>query len=140
MTDAKWIIWENHGMSLQAAFDPAIPMTEGFHIVLLQKKGLPSPWADPDFFGRMMMVAARASKAIMELKMADWVNIHYDGNIGAAEGKPKLHIHIFGRYKTGKKWGGPLNLPFGAGPYGNDPLADQGIERLRSALTGYVLP
>lgn len=123
-------------MSLQAAFNPAIPRTEGFHVVLLQKKGIPSPWADPELFSRMMLVAARASEVMIELDMADWTNIHYDGNIGAANGNPKLHIHIFGRLKSGPAWGGPLQLPSGEGPYGNESLTDCEITTLRSALIG----
>ena len=132
----RWVLWGNEEMSLQAAFNPGIPRTEGFHVVLLQKKGVPSPWADPDLYTRMSLVAAKASGVMMELKMADWINIHCDGNIGAAKGNPKMHIHIFGRFKTGLNWGGPLQLPSGERDYGNEPLTDQEIERLRSALKG----
>ena len=135
MSDKKWVLWENEEMSLQAAFDPAIPRTEGFHLVLLPKKASPSPWGDPELYSRMSLVVAKAIFVIMmEPGLADWVNIHYDGNIGAAKEDPKLHIHIFGRLKTGPNWGGPLKLPFGEGPYGNEPLPDQEIARLRSAL------
>ena len=84
----------------------------------------------------MSKIAAKASGIMIKLGMADWVNIHCDGNIGAAKGNPKLHIHIFGRLKTGPNWGGPLRLPLGEGPYGNEPLSGQEIERLRSALAG----
>lgn len=137
MSDKKWVLWENEEMSLQAAYNPAISREEGFHIVLLQKKGFPSPWSYPELFSRMSLVAAKASKVMMELGMADWINIHCDGNIGAAKGKPVMHIHIFGRLKTSPTWGGPLQLPSGEGPYGNDPLADQEIERLRAAFILY---
>lgn len=136
MDKRDWSLWENAEMSLQAAFNPGIPRTEGFHVVLLQKSDVPSPWADPELFSRMSLAAAKASKVMMELGMADWINIHCDGNIGAAKGNPKMHIHIFGRLKTGPTWGGPLQLPSGEGPYGNEPLTDQEIERLRSALIG----
>jgi len=132
----KWVIWENGEMSLQAAYNPAIPRIEGFHLVLLQKMGVASPWADPELYGRMSVVAARISRIIMQLKMADWINVHYDGNNGIAKGKPFLHIHIFGRYKTGPSWGGPLQLPSGEGPYGNRPLDQAEIKRLWEVFAG----
>lgn len=112
--EKKWVLWENSEMSLQAAYNPAISRKEGFHIVLLQKRKIPSPWANPGLYARMSRVAATVGKTlILNVKMADWVNIHYDGNIGAAKGAPFLHIHIYGRLKTGPLWGGPLQLPSG---------------------------
>ena len=131
---SEWTLWENEEMSLEAAFNPAIPRKEGFHIVLLQKKKVPSPWADPDLYSRMSLVAAEVSSVIIKLGMADWINIHCDGNIGAAKGNPRMHIHIFGRLKTGAQWGGPLQLPSGDGPYGNEPLDAREMGCLRSAL------
>lgn len=130
----EWVLWENDEMSLQAAFNPAIPREEGLHIVLLQKKNVPSPWSDPELFSRMSMFAAKVGGVLINMGMADWVNIHCDGNIGAAKGNPKMHIHIFGRLKTGRNWGGPLQLPSGEGPYGHEPLSVQDRERLRSTL------
>lgn len=132
----KMVLWEGEWFSLEAAYNPAISRKEGFHVVLLQNKSVPSPWVDPEFYGLMSVIVAKASAVMMELGMADWINIHCDGNIGAAKGNPKMHIHIFGRLKTGPNWGGPLQLPSGEGPYGNEPLTDQEIERLRSALVG----
>lgn len=132
----EWVLWENNEMSLQAAFNPGIPRTEGFHVVLLNRKKVSSPWADPGLYARMSLVAAKASGVMVELGMADWINIHCDGNIGAAKGSPQMHIHIFGRLKTGPQWGGPLELPRGEGPYGNEPLTNEEIVRLRSALIG----
>jgi len=136
MSEGRFVLWENSEISLQAAYNPGIPREEGFHIVLLQKKGVSSPWDDPDLYSRMSWIAAKVSEVIMELNMADWANIHCDGNIGAAKEDPRMHIHIFGRLKTGPNWGRPLQLPSGEGSYGNDPLSDQEIERLRSALKG----
>ena len=136
--EKKWVLWEDEEMSLQAAFNPAIPRTEGLHIVLRQKRGVPSPWADPELYGIMSVVAAKVSAVIMGLGMADWVNIHYDGNIGAAKGNPKMHIHIFGRLKTSPSWGGPLQLPSGEGPYGNEPLSGSDMASLRAALARYL--
>ncbi len=134
MSDERWVLWEDRELSLQAAFNPAIPRTEGCHIVLLQKQGVSSPWQNPGLYARMSRVAAEASGVLLGLKMADWVNIQYNGNIGAAKGNPNLHVHLFGRLKTSPSWGGPLPLPMGEGPFGNDPLTGGEIKRLRSAL------
>lgn len=132
----EYVLWKNEEMSLEAAYNPAVSRKEGFHIVLLQKKKVPSPWADPELYSRMSLVAAKASKVMIELGMADWVNIHCDGNLGAAKGDPRMHIHVLGRLKTGSQWGGPLQLPSGEGPYGHEPLSQEEIGRLRSALKG----
>ncbi len=132
----KDVIWENEEMSLEAAYSPAIPRTEGFHLVLLQKKKVPSPWAEPGLYGRMSIVAAKACRVMKMFETADWFNIHCDGNIGAAKGNPVLHIHIFGRLKTGPLWGGPLQLPSGEGPYGNEPLTYEEIKYLKSCMVG----
>lgn len=133
---SKWTIWENDEMSLEAAFNPGIPRSEGFHIVLLNKKKVAAPWVDPELYSRMSTVVAKVCGIIVEMAMCDWPNIHCDGNIGAAKGNPQMHIHIFGRLKTGPLWGGPLQLPRGEGPYGYEPLSYEEIERLRSALKG----
>lgn len=155
----KWVLWENEEMSLRAAFNPAIPRQEGFHLVLLQKAGCdhpsdplhfadpilyeheripremaPSPWANPALYSRMQEVAAKASGVIIEIGLADWINIHCDGNIGAAKGKSVMHIHIFARLRTGSLWGGPLQFSSGEGPYGNEPLTEREIEYLKSAM------
>lgn len=135
MPEEKGVLWENGEMSLQSAFKPAIPRTEGFHLVLLQKKEVPSPWGSPELYARMSRVAAIASGVLIEVGMADWANIQYNGNLDAGK-KPKMHIHIFARLKTGLSWGGPIQLPRGEGPYGNDPLTDEEVVRLRSALIG----
>jgi len=135
MSDEKGVLWENEEMSLQSAFKPAIPREEGFHLVLLQKKDIPSPWTDPELYARMSRVAAITSGVLIEVGMAEWANIQYNGNLDAGK-KPKMHIHIFARLKTGKLWGGPLQLPRGEGPYGNEPLTDEEVARLRSALVG----
>lgn len=132
----KYALWKNEEMSLEAAYNPSIPRSEGFHVVLLQKKKVPAPWADPELYSRMSLVVAKASAVMMELGMADWINIHCDGNIGAAAGKPVMHIHILGRLKSSPSWGGPLDLPGGDRDYGNEPLRPEEIERLRSALVG----
>lgn len=132
----EYVLWKNEEMSLEAAYNPAISRKEGFHAVLLQKKKIPSPWANPEFYSRMSLVVAKASAVMIELGMADWINIHCDGNIGAAKGTPVAHIHIFGRLKTSPSWGGPLDLPKDDRPYGNEPLRPEEIERLRSALKG----
>lgn len=71
----KDVIWENGEMSLESAYNPAIPRTEGFHLVLLQRKKVPSPWVDPELYGRMSVVAAKACKIMEEIGMADWFNI-----------------------------------------------------------------
>lgn len=131
---SEWTLWENDEMSLEAAFNPAIPRSEGFHVVLLQKNKAPSPWTHPELYTRMSLIAAKVSRVMMDLGMADWINIHCDGNIGAAEGNPRMHIHIFGRLKTAPSWGGPLQFPSGEGPYCNEPLSIEDRERLRSAL------
>lgn len=133
----EYVLWENEEMSLEAAYNPAIPRSEGFHVVLLQKKRVPSPWADPELYSRMSLVAAKASAVMIdELGMADWINIHCDGNIGAAQGKPVMHIHILGRLKSSPSWGGPLDLPKGDRNYGNEPLRPEEVECLRFALKG----
>ena len=131
-----WVLWKNEEMSLEAAFHPAISRSEGFHLVLLQKKGVasPSPWADPKLYAKMSLLAAKASRVIRIAGMADWINIHYDGNIGAAKGNPKMHIHIFGRLKTGKLWGGPLQLPSGEGSHGNEPLTEEERAKFREVF------
>lgn len=134
--ESKWVLWDTGGMSLQAAFNPAISREEGFHLVLLQKGNVPSPWDNPKFYSLMSLVAAEAVKVLAEHSKADWFNFHCDGNIGAAEGNPKMHIHIFGRYRTGPLWGGPLQLPSGEGPYGYEPLTDEEIKDFRSLLAG----
>lgn len=136
MPEKEWTLWENEEMSLQAAYNPGVPREEGFHLVLVQRGKVPSPWADPDLYGRMSVVAAKACGAMTSAKVADWFNIHCDGNIGAAKGTPVMHIHIFGRYKTGKLWGGPLQLPAGEGPYGYEPIRGEDLQRLRESLVG----
>ncbi len=133
---SAWTIWESKGelIRLEAAFNPAVPRAEGFHLVLLQRTKARYPGDNPQLFARMALIAGLVSAIVVGEKFADWINIHCDDNIGAAEGNPVMHIHLFGRYKTGPDWGSPLRLPAGKGPYGHAPLSPEEIERLRSII------
>ncbi len=137
MTNGKEMtLWENEEMELVAGSDPGLSQEEGCHIILLQKKKVASPWADPELYSRMCLRVAQACAVMMamEPKVTDWFNIQYNGNLGVAAGKPKLHIHIFGRREGSETWGGPVQLPSGEGPHGNKPMSQSDIKRIREAL------
>jgi diadenosine tetraphosphate (Ap4A) HIT family hydrolase len=130
-----WTLWEDARFGVTTSDNPHLPSEEGCHLVVCPKDPPPHAWADPAVTAATVELAARVSGVLVRLGQVDWINLQVNGNWGLLPGaSPRLHVHIYGRKKTGKTWGQPVDLPKAPGQFGYAPLAEADRERIRLAL------
>ena len=128
-----WVLWEDEGFIITTPKNPHISPEEGCHIKINPKISMEKSWDDPVLAGKTFEFAAKASKIIVQEKIADWVNIQNNGNWGLLPNrKLNFHIHIYGRKKSGKTWIKPVKLPELPNTFRNKPMSFEERERLKS--------
>jgi diadenosine tetraphosphate (Ap4A) HIT family hydrolase len=130
-----WILGENKNFIIKTPKNPHISPREGCHIVIYTKDKMEKSWDDPKLAGKAFELAAKISKVLVEEKIADWVNIQNNQNWDLLPGdKLEFHINIYGRRKSGKTWGQPVELPKSPGTFKNEPMSQKEREILARRL------
>lgn len=135
MTGTTWMLWEDARFGVTTSDNPHLPPEEGCHLVVWPKDAPPHAWADPRVTAATVELAARVSAVLEQLGLVDWVNLQANGNWGLLPGaEPHLHVHIYGRKRTGKTWAQPVDLPKAPGQFGFAPLSEEDRARISVAL------
>jgi diadenosine tetraphosphate (Ap4A) HIT family hydrolase len=132
----NWTLWEDARFSVTTTANPHLQPEEGCHLLVLPKDPPPHAWADPTLTAACFELAARVSQVLVNLGLVDWVNLQANGNWGLLPGAElHLHVHIYGRKRSGKTWAQPVDLPRAPGQFGFAPLSEVDRARLAAALT-----
>lgn len=138
MLGNNFLLWENHYFILKTPFNPHIPYSEGFHIVINSKSEIETAWQDPELSAAGFRLAANACKLLDEIGFAPWFNIQVNGNFGLLPGVTKyFHIHLYGRNKT-DRFGKPIILPEAPKTYNNDPMPEADRQKLIKLFKEYL--
>lgn len=128
-------LWEDARFVVTAPGNPHLPPEEGCHVLVWPRDAPPHAWADPAVTAATFELAARVAGVLVALGLADWVNLQANGNWGLLPGAtPRLHVHIYGRRRSGTTWAQPVDLPKAPGRFGFAPLAEPDCGRLSAAL------
>jgi adenylate cyclase class IV/diadenosine tetraphosphate (Ap4A) HIT family hydrolase len=127
----EWILWKNNKFMVNTPENPHLSPEEGCHIVIRPVELIEKAWDNPKLCGEAFELASKVAKIIIDERIADWCNLQYNNNWGLLQGeKLRFHVHVYGRKKTSKNWGQPVELPKFPKTFKNKPLSKDEKERL----------
>jgi len=131
MLEDEFALWKNEKFIVTTLRNPHIPKSEGCHLVIRPLRELKRAWDDSKLCGEAFELASRISKVLIDEKIVDWTNLQNNQNWGLLPGgKLFFHVHIYGRKKSGKTWGQPVEIPKNPGTFKNEPMAERDIQKL----------
>ena len=124
----EFVLWKNDKFIVTTLRNPHLPKSEGCHIIIRSIREVKRAWNDPKLCGEAFELASRIAKVLIDEKIVDWVNLQNNQNWGLLHGGNLFfHVHIYGRKKSGKTWGQPVEIPKAPGTFKNEPMAKKDI-------------
>lgn len=132
-----FVLWKNDKFIVTTPLNPHLPKDEGCHLVIRPVKPFEKAWDYPKFTGETFELASKIVKILIDEGIVDWANLQCNGNWGLLKGvTPWFHVHIYGRKKSGKTWGQPVELPKLPNTYNNESMSKRDIQRLAAKFQG----